>query len=281
MSETSLSRFGPKVLLMGGSGTGKTYALGTLVDWAAANKSEVFILFAENGLDTLLGYWRDKNLPIPECLHWHEQITRPLNVAALMKMAENVGRLSYENITRLSDPERAQNNAYLAILQSFADFPDDRTGKKFGCPNDWSTNRVFVIDTLSELATAAMKMQIGNKPTASQPDYGVAQNSLINFLRLCTQGCTCPFVLTGHVEREMDLITQSSRIFIKSIGKALAAEIPPLFSDVVLTVREGTNFYWDTAAMGVDLKTRTLGYRTKIEPSFKLLMDTWQKRVAV
>ena len=39
---------GPKILLMGPSGTGKTYALGTIVDWAAANQKQVFVLFTEN-----------------------------------------------------------------------------------------------------------------------------------------------------------------------------------------------------------------------------------------
>lgn len=40
---------GPKILLEGPSGTGKTHALGTLVDWAAAQKPAlpVFVLFTE------------------------------------------------------------------------------------------------------------------------------------------------------------------------------------------------------------------------------------------
>jgi ribose 1,5-bisphosphokinase PhnN len=49
MTEASLS--GPKVLLMGPSGTGNTHALGTLVDWAAANGKEVFVLFTRDDIN--------------------------------------------------------------------------------------------------------------------------------------------------------------------------------------------------------------------------------------
>lgn len=65
---------------------------------------------------------------------------------------------------------------------------------------------------------------------------------------------------------------------IKAIGKALATEIPTLFSDVIYTTREGAKFTWDTAAYGVDTKTRSLGYRAGINPDFGQIFDTWKKR---
>lgn len=277
MTEKSLS--GPKELLMGPSGTGKTYALGTMVDWAAKNNKTVFALFTENGLETLLGYWTDRGLPVPECLHWHQSLTRPLPLSSLIDAANKVGTLSYESITKMIDPNRGgENNSFWKILKACADFPDDRTGKTFGAVDAWGPDKIFILDSLTELSNAAMKMQIGNKPTASQPDYGVAQNNLMNFLRLCTQGMAATFVLTAHVDRETDAITQSTKIMVKAIGKALAPEIPPLFSDVIYTVREGDQFYWDTAAYGVDTKTRSLGYKSKIRPDFGQVMDLWVKR---
>ena len=139
-------------------------------------------------------------------------------------------------------------------------------------------SRIFVMDSLTETANAAMKMQIGSRPMASPGDYGVAQNNLMNFLRLLTQGCVCPFVMTAHVDREVDQVTQAAKIMIKAIGKALATEIPTLFSDVIYTMREGNKFTWDTAAYGVDTKTRSLGYKAGIVPDFSLIMDVWKKR---
>src|SRR5437879_4845742 len=117
---------GPKELIEGPTGTGKTYAMGTMVDWAQANGKEVFILFLEQSLETLLGYWRDTDpndpkrkepRPIPACLHWHVQPNAPLSFQTLMAGADNVGRLSYEQLTKLIDSSRAgANNAFWHVL---------------------------------------------------------------------------------------------------------------------------------------------------------------------
>ncbi len=274
------SAIGPKVLIEGPSGTGKTYSLGKLVDWAASQTPalQVFVLFTENGLETLQGYWRDRNLPIPENLHWHSTLTKPLGLASLLDAADKVGKLSYESITKMVDPNRATNNAFHAILKACSDFPDDRTGKTFGPVDSFPVDRIFIIDSLSELSNAAMKMVIGNKPTASMPDYGVAQNNLMNFLRLCTQGLTCTFVMTAHVDRLTDEVTGGVKLMTKSIGKAMANDIPQLFSDVIYCVREGTSFYWDTAAANVDVKTRNLPIAAKQSPDFATIMNKWKQR---
>lgn len=276
------SLVGPKICIMGLGGTGKTRSLGTLVDWAAKNQFEVAILFTETGLETLRGYWLDRNLPIPECLYYHQQTTRPISLKSMLSAADSIGKLSYEAVTKMTDPNRGgENNAFWKILSSCSDFHDDRTGKKLGPVDAFPRNRIFAIDSLTELSNAAFKMQVGARPTAAPGDYGVAQNALMNFLRLCTQGIDCPFVLTAHVDRETDQVTQSTKIMIKAIGKALATEIPTLFSDVIYSVREGDKFYWDTAAYGVDTKTRSLGYRSKIDPDFAQIMDLWKKRSGV
>lgn len=273
---------GPKILIEGPSGTGKTYALGKLVEWAAENNTEVFALFTENGLETLLGYWRDRDLEVPANLHYHSTLTKPLALDQLLKAADNVGKLSYESITKMVDANRGgDNNAFYKILQACSDFPDDRSGKKFGPIDAFGVDRIFVIDSLSELANAAFKMVIGSKPTASMPDYGVAQNNLMNFLRLCTQGLRCTFVMTAHVDRQQDEITGGIKLMTKAIGKAMANDIPQLFSDVIYCVREGTNFYWDTAAANVDVKTRNLPIASKQSPDFHIIMNKWKNRNAV
>lgn len=272
---------GPKICLMGLGGTGKTYALGTLCDWAAKNEFRVAILFTENGLETFLGYYRDHGREPPPNVFWHQQSTKPHSLKALMETAKNVGVLSYEALAKSVDANRGgDNNAFLKILGSCADFTDDRTGTKLGAVDTWkiSDKIIFAMDSLTETSNAAMKMQIGSRPMASPGDYGVAQNNLMNFLRLCTQGMEAPFVMTAHVDREVDGVTQSTKIMIKAIGKALATEIPTLFSDVIYTTRDGAQFWWDTAAYGVDTKTRSLGYRSKIVPDFAQIMDVWKKR---
>ena len=273
---------GPKVTLMGLGGTGKTYALGTLAEWAERNSFELAILFTEQGLESFLGYFRDKGKEPPACVYWHQQTTRPISLKALMQTADSVGKLSYEALAKSIDSNRGgANNAFYAILGSCANFIDDRTGKSLGSVDSFPHNRIFAMDSLTETANAAMKMQIGARPMASPGDYGVAQNSLMNFLRLCTQGIVCPFVMTAHVDREQDPVTQATKIMIKAIGKALATEIPTLFSEIIYTTREADKFYWDTAAYGVDTKTRSLGIKSKIEPNFALIFDKWKVRAGL
>lgn len=273
---------GPKVTLMGLGGTGKTYALGTLAEWAERNGFELAILFTEQGLESFLGYFRDKGKEPPACVYWHQQTTRPISLKALMQTADSVGKLSYEALAKSIDSNRGgANNAFYAILGSCANFIDDRTGKSLGSVDSFPHNRIFAMDSLTETANAALKMQIGARPMASPGDYGVAQNSLMNFLRLCTQGIVCPFVMTAHVDREQDPVTQATKIMIKAIGKALATEIPTLFSEIIYTTREADKFYWDTAAYGVDTKTRSLGIKSKIEPNFALIFDKWKVRAGL
>lgn len=273
---------GPKVALMGLGGTGKTYALGTLADWAERNKFELAILFTEQGLESFLGYFRDHKREPPACVFWHQQITRPISLKSLIATADVVGKLSYEALAKSIDGNRSgENNAFWKILSSCADFKDDRTGRSLGSVDTFPASRIFAMDSLTETSNAAMKMQIGARPMASPGDYGVAQNNLMNFLRLCTQGIQCPFVMTAHVDRETDAVTQTTKVMIKAIGKALATEIPTLFSEVIYTTREADKFWWDTAAYGVDTKTRSLGIRSKIEPDFALIFDVWKKRAGI
>lgn len=275
-----LTLAGPKVLLEGPSGAGKTYALGTLVDWAARQSPvlDVFVLFTENGLETLLGYWRDRKLPVPENLHWHVIRTPAMSLSALLEGAKKTGTLNYEALTKSIDPNRGQSNPWEKVLLALSDFPDDRTGKRYGNIGEWGPEKILANDSLSESAAACMRMVIGNKPTASQPDYGVAQNNLINWLRYMTQAFQGTFVLTAHVQRQTNEVTGTVQLMTKALGKALADDIPPLFSDTIYCSREGTQWYWDTAASNIDTKTRSLPIASKIKPDFGQIMDKWVER---
>ena len=269
---------GPKILLLGVAGTGKTYALGTLSDWAGKHGKTMFVLFTDNGAETLAGYYLDKGVPIPDTLHWHTQLTRPMDLKALMGAAKKVGQYSYQLLTEMVDNERDKNNAFYEILSSCASPICDRTGKKFPAVDAWGPEMIFVIDGMTELSNAAMKMQIGTKPTAAPKDYGVAQNNLMNFLRLCTQGSQYTFVLIAHPSRVVNELSGQTTIQVNTVGQAICSEIPPMFSEVIYTIREGKDFYWDTAAYGVETKTRSLGYQSKLRPDFAQIMDLWVKR---
>ena len=137
------------------------------------------------------------------------------------------------------------------------------------------------VDSLSELGNACMKMVIGGKPTAAPPDYGVAQNNLMNLLRWFTQGFKPTFILTCHVSRQANELTGAQTIMPKAIGRAMGDDIPQLFSEVLYCRREGVEWVWDTAAIGVTTKSRYLGVSSKLKPDIGTILDKWVKRSSV
>ncbi len=272
---------GPKILIQGDSGSGKSFAFGPLVDWCAKQTPviEVFILFTENGLETVVGYWRDKGLPVPANLHWHVVPAAALDLAALTDAAKKVGTLSFQSLTTLVDGDRGKNNPAFKILEALADFPDDRTGKKFGNIGTWGADKVLGIDSLSELANAYEKMTIGNKPMMAQNEYGVAQTNLMNFLRyVCGTGTRFTLVMTAHLQKQVNELTGGMTLTTKAIGKAMSDDVPRLFSEVLYSYREGTAWFWDTSATNVVTKTRYLPIQSKIKPDLGVVMEKWAKR---
>lgn len=277
---------GPNILLNGESGTGKTYALGTAVEWAEKNGVDVFYFDIENSLETLLGYWRDppplgKGTDAPKNLHWHQLAVRPVSLAKMILAAKDTGELSYKLLTSKDDNDRGgQNNPFWQILVALNNFKDDRTGKEWGPVEKFGPDKLFILDSFTELSNAATKMVIGSRSTMAPPDYGVAQNHLMNYIRLACHGMTCSFIMTSHPARDKDEVTGSVRTTIKTVGTAIQPDIPPLFSDVLYSVREGNKFSWDTAAYGTVTKTRYLGYKAGITPDFGQIFDLWKKRGA-
>ena len=265
---------GVNVLLEGPAGTGKTHALGTLADTGV----EVFALFTESGVETLLGYWTDRGLPVPPNVHWHVLQRASGSFSTLAAAALQVNTYTDEALYKMSDPNRSKHNQFVGLLTALADFPDDRTGKKFGAVDEWGPDKCLALDSLTGINPIAMSLVIGGKAVKSQRDWGVAQDQIERLLRQLTDGCKCHFVLTAHVEREVDQVFGGVKITVATLGKALAPKIPPMFSDVILSVRDGAKFSWSTANAQADLKARNLPIADGIQPDFKQIINKWISR---
>ena len=265
---------GTNVLLMGPAGTGKTHSIGTLVDTGI----EVFYLGLESGIESLFGYWRDSGKEIPSNLHWHILEAPTASFLELIDNAKKVNTLSFKSLAGVQDPHRSKYNQFISVLSNLNDFVDDRDGQSYGAFNEWDTSKVLVMDGLTGLNNASMSMVIGGKPVKNQAEWGIAQDQIYRLLDLLTASCKAHFVLISHVVRETDAILGGVKLTISTLGKALGPTIPPMFSDVILTVREGSSFYWDVANSTADVKSRNLPLQGKLKPDFGQILKTWEKR---
>jgi len=270
---------GVNVLLIGPAGTGKTYDIGTLVE--ADPKLEVFFLGMESGIESLFGFWKDKGKPIPPNLHWHVQAAPKASFTELMDSAKLVNTMSLKALAEMSDPNRSKHDQYIKLFEVLNNFPDDRTGTKFGSVDSWTPSRALVIDGLTGLGRAAMSLVIGGKAVRSQSDWGIAQDQLEKLLRMFCDGCRCHVIVLGHVEREVDAVLGGTKIMVSTLGKALAPKIPSMFSDVIMAVRNGDKWLWDTSSPMADLKTRNLPIAGNLAPDFKPVIDKWKGRGGV
>jgi hypothetical protein len=267
---------GFNVMLMGPAGSGKTHSIGTLVD----SGMEVYYLALEPGLESVLGYWTDRGQPIPKNLHWHTLKAPDTSFMDMLDTATKINQFSLEMLAKMVDPNKSRHNQYLELFKALHDFTDQRDDSKHGSVNSWGTDRCLVIDSLTGLNNAALNLVIGGKPVRSQSDWGIAQQQLEGLLRKLCDGCVCHFVLLAHVERESDLVLGGVKLMASTLGKALAPKIPAMFSDVILTVRQGDKWTWDTANVMADLKTRNLPIKSDNPPSFVPIVAKWKARAA-
>lgn len=266
---------GFNIILEGPTGTGKTFSIGTLCDAGL----EVFYFALEPGLESLIGYYTDTNKPIPDNLHWHYIQPKTKGFPQMKATADSIGKFDLSGLTKMRDINRAINNPMLEVYTVLNNFEDQKDGKSYGPVDSWDSNRVLVIDGLSALSRLAMEMVTGDKPVRDKPDYGIAQNNLMGLIHKLTSGCLCHFVIIAHVNREIDEILGGVKLFPNTIGKAILSDIQQPFSDVILTVREGDKFFWDTANSQADLKTRNLPIQAKLPADFRPVFAKWKSRM--
>lgn len=266
---------GVNVLLEGPGGTGKTYIIGTLVDIGI----EVHFLGLETGNEALAGYYTDRGLTIPANLHWHMlNIAREGGFAAMADTASIIANSTQSGLAKMIDMDRARNNPFEKMLRIMNNFEDQRTGAKLGPVDKWGPDKAIVIDGATGLGNFLWAMQVGKKPVRDKPDYGVVQEQMEKFIRYCCDGCACHFVLIAHVEREIDDVLGGVKIMPSCPGQKLSPKLPTMFSDTILSVRNGTEWFWDTSNPMADLKTRNLPLSQKITPGFGQIIDKWKSR---
>ena len=156
---------GPRIILMGDAGTGKTHSLKTLIDAGITP----FVLFMEQGRESLMGQVKPGE-------KWHYKYVKPVvsSFAEFADMAKKVRDMSYENLTKVQDIHRSKQTGFYDMVNACEKFTCDCCNKSWGNVSAWKTDRALVFDGLSGMSDAAMLMTVGVKPTRGQHEWGVA-----------------------------------------------------------------------------------------------------------
>lgn len=266
---------GTKTLLIGPIGTGKTTALVTFIEAGL----DLFVIGTDPGFEESILDAMEKNDLDMSKLHYQYIAPASTSWTALLDAANKVNMLNYEGLTSLkSGVSKSEYRQFVELLTALSDFTDHRTGEKFGPVDAFPENVAFAIDGLSGINVMAMDMMIGGKPVAHQGEWGVAMNMEEKLVLKLTSDLKCFFVLTAHIEKEPDLVNGIPIIMVGALGRKLAPKLPRTFSDVILSVKEGNKFTWSTAALNVDLKSRSLPIKDGLDPSFEQIVNVWRKR---
>lgn len=259
---------GFKVLLMGPTGTGKTYSLRTLIGAGITP----YIIATEPGIMATLG-------DLPEgSFHYHYIAPAKLSWKDFKANATKINQLSFESLTKLKDMQKSKYGQFLEFLDSLTNFISDVDGKEYGCVDDWGTDRCLVVDSLSGLNIMAMDLVVGAKPVKAPGDWGVAMDNLERLITNLCCGVSTHLIVISHIEREKDEVTGGIKLMVSTLGQKLAPKIPRFFDNVIETRRDVTKFSWTTAAPMSDLKARHLPIADHMAPSFKVITENWIKK---
>ena len=265
----------PAILLAGESGSGKTFSLSTLAEAGL----ELFVISTEpTGLESIVDAFERKKLDVNN-LHYKQITPARHGFEDLQKMAEKIGAMTYESLSKLLPQGDRKKSRFIELLTTLNNFVDQKDGKAYGPVDKFGPDRALIIDSLSGLNIMAMDLAVGDKPTAHQGEWGVAMSVLEKLLTQLSSGLRCTFVLTAHLEREIDELTGGQKLMASALGRKLSPKLPRFFSEAVFAYRENDKFYWSTSTTNVITKRRVLPLADKLEPSFEPIIRAYNARI--
>lgn len=265
------------VLLMGAPGSGKSYALPTIIEAGL----DLFVVGTERSYrESIEQSIYDRKLDINK-FHYHHIYPATAPWDQLEQSAKLIGSASYETLSLMkSGVGKEKYQQFVDLYRIMANFIDERTGKQYGPVDKLDpTTSAVAIDSLTGVAMMSMDLMVGSKPTRHQGEWGVAMDNLERFGNKCTADIKCFFVMTGHVEREVNPITQqTNNVYVSTLGSKLSPKWGRFYSEVVHAYRENDQYYWSTITPLYDLKRRFLPLQDKMKPSFVPIIEAWRTR---
>lgn len=270
----------PSVLLLGDSGSGKTTSLPTFIPAGI----ETFVLCTEpGGPESLMDSCQANGYDVNK-LHWASALPTTQGWSGLDDMASKISAMDFESLAKIKTGigKDKTREAAMHMLGQFKNFKCERTGKEYGDVTTWGPDRAFCLDSLSGLSVIAWTLTVGHKPTAHMGEWSIAMNFISDIVMKLTSDRKCFFVLTAHVEKEMNELTGVNQIMTSTLGKKLAPKLPRFFSEVVYAKKPGKigdPWTWATIDPSAALKNRGLPISDKLKPNFGQVVDSYHKRL--
>lgn len=265
----TIAEAGPKIALIGDSGTGKTHALRTLPPLGITP----FVIATEQNFVTTM-----RDLLGTKVHYKYVPPQADNNFGDIKEMLEKINVLSYDNLCKVVDPFKQKSNKLIDLVVTCNKFVCDCCKRDWGNVGSWNTDRAICIDSWSGASDMAFSLVVGNKPVRAMPDYQVAQNALRMLLGPLTAQTKAMFVCICHLDRVKDEITGGTNVSILSVGQKLGPDMPRMFSDVIRARRTASVFTWDTADTQSTVASRHIPIASNQTADFKALIEAWKAK---
>ncbi len=267
----------PSTLLMGPVGSGKTTALATYLE---AGLKLVVIFTEPGGQDVVLDTIADHKLPLDNFYYRYVPFAST-TWEALSDLITKVGTMSYKGIAGLPAVSKTEFRQMFDLHEALSNFTCQRSGKNLGPIDDLDDTYAFGLDSLSGFNQMNRDLVVGARPCMAQGEWGIGMNVQMRIINKLTSDLKCFFCLTAHVHKLY--VEAESRIMFTPVFlvRSLADEGPRMFSDVILTKRNGTNFTWSVMEENSDTKFRNVEPSSTLAPTFVQIVDSYKKRKAL
>lgn len=261
------------ILIEGEVGSGKTYALRTLLPEYTDHDGTVrrgagkrtLLVSLEPGAEATLHH----NLcRTRDDFGIHVHYIQPLAISwdDMAMWARIINSMPLEKALAQEDSQKRKCTQFMELLNTCKSFVCDRCGLEAGDAGELGDDTALALDGLSNLTIIARHLCVGLKPILSRPEYNPVMDTVENFLRLFWGGTKCSAILLAHIDREINPVSGMSMITVHTIGQKLAPRILKMPDETMLAEYEDGKYTWTTNLTGHILKTRNMPRATGLAP---------------
>lgn len=133
----------------------------------------------------------------------------------------------------------------LKLVDEWKGKNDDGSDFNYGRPDEWGSDTILVLDSLSRLCDAAYDYYEATAPRGKTGDYdgravyGAAQDGVESLLaHLTSRTFSCNVIVIAHVQYQ-ELGDGTTKGFPQGVGQKLSPKIPQYFPSVILYTNKG------------------------------------------